>query len=85
MANTYEIDITREQRKTVRLSVRDDIPEGEVRKWAKDNVHDLLELEDGEARRWDGVDDLVDGEIVTVVVECLDEVEDCAASSWGRV
>lgn len=82
---TYEIDIAREQRKTVRLSVRDDIPVEEVRKWAKDNVPNLLELEEGEARRWDGVDDLVDGEIVTVVVECLDEVEDCAASSWGRV
>jgi hypothetical protein len=47
---TYEIDITRKQMKTVRLSVRDDIPGEDVREWAEDyaNLSDLFDTDPGQ-------------------------------------
>ncbi|WP_028588246.1 hypothetical protein [Desulfocurvus vexinensis] len=82
---TYELDITFTHRKTVSLSLPDDIPPEDVQEWAEDSLWELFRIDPGDAVLWDNVDDLVEGAIVAAEIQCLDEDDEYELEGWERL
>jgi hypothetical protein len=79
----YEVEVSKRLMRTFTIEVPDDIPQENVKEWAAENPHDLFDLEEYQPEEeWD-VDDLVDGEIVTMLANCIFEDHEYDVEGFG--
>lgn len=73
----YKVELTKKIMRDYTIEVPDHVPDDEARDWIGENVGDIWDVDelDGTAE-WDGVDDLQDGEVLKVTVDCDSEIDE---------
>lgn len=72
----YKVELTKKIMRDYAIEVPSHVPENEACDWIGENVGDVWDVDelDGQAN-WD-VDDLQDGEVLNVTVDCESEIDE---------